>query len=446
MSYDDGLEGLEMSEPDLKLTTLSALEAAALHLGTVARNGGLYESYRKEEIDHIIRMGLNGSSSLGNWNSAPKTNGQRNGSHDTACLRNEDSRTPLPFIDMSRWDEERAPRREWAVYDRIPLRQVTLLTGEGAVGKSILLMQLLVAASLGREWLDTMPEPGPALYLGAEDDADELHRRIGAIASHYGAKVSQFADLLHLMSFAGEDAVLGVSDRNGRIVPTTLFQQLKEAACDIRPRLIGIDTVSDVFAGEENDRAQVRQFIGMLRGIAISAGAAVVIVGHPSLTGIKTGTGLSGSTAWHNSVRGRAYFKIAATEKDETPDPGLRQLEFQKNQYGPLPNSILVRWRDGVFVTESGTGSLEKLAADQRADEVFITLLKQLEQQGRSVNDKPSSPTFAPKVFSEQPTANGMNKKALAGAMQRLFAANKIRICEYGRPSRPNSKLELVNS
>src|SRR4051794_31539653 len=123
MSYDDGLE---TSEPDLKLTTLSALEAAALRLGTVARNGGLYESFRKEEIDHIIRMGLNGSSSLGNSNSAPRTDGQRNGSNDTAGLRNEDSRTPLPFIDMSGWDDEPAPQREWAVYDRIPLRQVTL--------------------------------------------------------------------------------------------------------------------------------------------------------------------------------------------------------------------------------------------------------------------------------------------------------------------------------
>jgi RecA-family ATPase len=378
----------------------------------------------------------------GNGPAAPQTNG----SHDSPHLREQDSRRPLPFIDMSRWDDEPAPGREWAVYDRIPLRQVTLLTGEGAVGKSILLMQLLVAASLGREWLDTMPEHGPALYLGAEDDADELHRRIGAIANHFGAKVSEFADLLHLMSFAGEDAVLAISDRNGRVGPTTLFHQLKEAACDIRPKLIGIDTVSDVFAGEENDRAQVRQFIGMLRGIAIEAGAAVVIVGHPSLTGIKTGSGLSGSTAWHNSVRGRAYFKIAATEKDETPDPGLRQLEFQKNQYGPLANSILVRWLNGVFVPESsGSGSLEKLAADQKADELFVTLLKQLEQQGRSVNDKPSSPTYAPKVFSE-PTANGTNKKSMAGAMHRLFAAGRIRVGEYGRPSRPNSKLELVNS
>jgi hypothetical protein len=39
------------------------------------------------------------------------------------------------WIDTSRWDSEPCPRREWAVLDRIPLRQVTLFSGEGAIGK-----------------------------------------------------------------------------------------------------------------------------------------------------------------------------------------------------------------------------------------------------------------------------------------------------------------------
>jgi hypothetical protein len=34
----------------------------------------------------------------------------------------------------------------------------------------------------------------------------------------------------------------------------------------------------------------------------------VLLTGHPSLTGINTGTGTSGSTAWNASVRSRLYF------------------------------------------------------------------------------------------------------------------------------------------
>ena len=37
----------------------------------------------------------------------------------------------------------------------------------------------------------------------------------------------------------------------------------------------------------------------------------------------------------------------------------------------------------------------------------------------------------------------GLNKKALADAMRRLFSSKKIHIEQYGRPSRPASKLAL---
>ncbi len=170
----------------------------------------------------------------------------------------EDEIEPLRFIDMSGWDSAPAPPRQWAVRNRIPMRQATLLSGEGAVGKSILELQLCAAHALGRDWIGTMPEPGPALYLGAEDDEDELRRRLEIIAAHYGAR---FADLidggLRIMSFADENMLLGVPDHQNRIVPTRLFKQLLKTAEIIKPRHIGIDTSADAFAGNEIDRTQV---------------------------------------------------------------------------------------------------------------------------------------------------------------------------------------------
>ena len=218
----------------------------------------------------------------------------------------ETDNPPLAFCDIGAWAAQEQPPREWAVQDRFPLRNVALLSGEGAVGKSILLMQLGVAHMLGKDWLSTLPEPGPFLYLNAEDEEEELHRRFADIAAHYGASVVELKGHLHLLALAGKDAVLGYSDRNGLIKPTPLYHQLMEAARDLRPKSIGLDTSPDIFAGNENDRTQVRQFIGLMRGMAIAANAAVIIAGHPSLTGVNSGSGLSGSTAWHNSVRARA--------------------------------------------------------------------------------------------------------------------------------------------
>jgi hypothetical protein len=45
---------------------------------------------------------------------------------------------------------------------------------------------------------------------------------------------------------------------------------------------------------ERNDRAKVRQFIGILRGLALRQRCAVMLLGHPSVTGLDSGTGTSG--------------------------------------------------------------------------------------------------------------------------------------------------------
>jgi RecA-family ATPase len=350
---------------------------------------------------------------------------------------------PLRFIDLNRWCNEQPPKREWSVKDRFPLRQVALLSGEGAVGKSIVLLQLCAAHVLGKDWLQALPEIGPVIYFGAEDDEEEMWRRMADIVAHYGATMSDLQrGGFHVISLAGQDAILARADRNGIVRPTPLFVQLKEAACDIKPKLIGLDTSSDIFAGNEIDRSEVRQFIGLLRGLAIESNSTVSVCTHPSLSGIKYGSGLSGSTAWHNSVRARAYMHKLKTDGGEELDPDLRQIEFMKNQYGKLEEGILVRWKSGVFVPEPKLGSFEQMASDRRADELFLKLLADYDKQGRYVSHK-RSPTFAPAMFAKEPEAQAakVTKVALEAAMNRLFTNGKIKAQDYGKPSRPYSRI-----
>jgi len=286
-----------------------------------------------------------------------------------------------------------------------------------------------------------MPMPGPALVLCCEDDEHELRRRLDQIVEHYGTSHAELSKGMHALSLAGHDAVMAPPDKHGLIMPTPLFARLRQAARDIRPRLIVIDNSADVFAGNENDRAQVRQFVTLLRGIAIDANAGLLLTSHPSLTGISTGSGLSGSTAWNASVRSRLYFKRAKTEKDEEPDPDLRVLELMKSNYGPVGETITLRWKAGLFLPVAGTGSLDKMAAEQKADDAFLTMLAQFEKQGRNVSDKPTANSYAPAMFCKETAAQGIRKAELADAMRRLFAADRIHVSHYGRPSRPYSKL-----
>ena len=119
------------------------------------------------------------------------------------------------------------PAARMGRHDRIPLRQVTLFSGEGAIGKSILELMLSVAHVTGKDWLGSLPEPGGAFYIGCEDDEAELRIRLSAIVEHYGTTFDDLkADGFRFKSLAGEDAILGAPDRSGTIKPTALFDRL----------------------------------------------------------------------------------------------------------------------------------------------------------------------------------------------------------------------------
>ena len=348
---------------------------------------------------------------------------------------------PLPYVDLAL---DPIPSREWLVPERVPMRNVSMLSGEGSIGKSLLLMQLSGAVVLGKEWIGTQPEQGPVLYMSCEEDDDEVRRRMEAVAAHLGStRQEMIARNLWFLSFAGKDAILAQPDRHGIMRPTPLFERLRRDTLALRPKLVVLDTVADIFGGKELDRAQTRQFITLLRGLAIEAGGTVVIAAHPSLTGISTDTGLSGNTGWHNSVRARMYFKPAPGN-----DTSLRVLEVKKNNYGPVNELILLRWRDGVYVTETASSSesaeqaLERLAEHDKIDALFLTLLRRFTKQGRNVSDN-VSPTYAPTKFSSEPEAkrDKVSKKAFADAMARLFSREKLAAIPDGPPSRRRTRI-----
>lgn len=352
--------------------------------------------------------------------------------------------SPLQWLDMSTWDDEPRPERQWAIPDRVPLNQVGLFSGEGGAGKSIIEMMKDVSHVTGKDWLGSLPAIGPAIYLGAEDDEREIHIRFYDIASHYGVTFKELiAGGLHVLCKLGQDATLCALTRSGKVETTDLYRQLYEAAGDIKPKNISIDTLSRAFAGNEIDRVQVYAFAMHMQALAMVAGGSVTILSHPSLQGIASGSGLSGSTAWHGAFRFRQYLKSAPNDNDgEPPDSDLRQIVFKKNQYGPSGDIITLRYQRGLFLPVAATGTLDKLAEDERADTLFLELLDELQGQGRNISHHKSANSYAPKMFSKNPKVKAPGAyKAMAEAMERLFTAKRIKVENYGRPSNPHNRI-----
>jgi RecA-family ATPase len=371
---------------------------------------------------------------------SPEENGHAKRSHSKPPPR-------MQWMDLSNWDNEARPEREWAIRDRVPLKQVGLFSGEGGTGKSILEMTKNVAHVAGKDWLGSMPEPRPAFYFGAEDDENEIHIRFYDIAKHYGVTFNQLvADGLYVRCLFNEDATLCTVSRDGKVEVTGLYRQLYQEAGDIKPINISVDTLTHAFAGSEIDRVQVYAFAMHMRRLAKVANGSVTVLSHPSLHGISSGSGISGSTAWHNAFRFRMYLRGVKEEGVDEAASKLRELAFKKNQYGPLGETITIEYRNGLYLPVHAIGGLEKVAADQSTDDLFLEMLAKFQAQGRNVSHNKQSPTYAPAAFISDPkvakTPNG--KKALGQAMERLFTAKKIRSENYGKPSRPLYRLVTV--
>jgi RecA-family ATPase len=379
------------------------------------------------------------------WRDIPPPSGPED--YGTAKVSNKPKdNAPFAWIDMASWDNEPVPERKWAIKDRVPLNQAGLFSGEGGTGKSIIELMKNVAHVSGKDWLGSMPEPGPAFYIGAEDDKDELHIRLAAIAAHYNVTFKELiAGGLHVRCLLGEDAVLCAGGgKSGNVEVTKLYRDLYEQAADIKPKNISIDTLSRAFAGNEIDRVQVYAFAMHMQALAMAASGSVTVLSHPSLAGISSGSGISGSTAWHGAFRFRQYLKGIKPSDGEQPDGDLRELEFKKNQYGPTGEAILLRYQRGLYLPEGGVSSLDKFEREQKADDVFLALLARYTRESRNVSDKRTSHNYAPTSFCKETEAKGLRKEHLEAALRRLFAASKVRVEDYGRPSRPSSRLALI--
>jgi RecA-family ATPase len=227
--------------------------------------------------------------------------------------------------------------------------------------------------------------------------------------------------------------------------PTALYQCLLEMAGDIKPRIISIASTSDVFAGNESDRGQVRQFNNLLNRIAMAADGTVVLTSHPSLTGINTGSGISGTTQWHNGPRARAVMSGVKPSDGEPRDDDLRKIEFHKNQYGRIEATIYVRWQNGLFlpVTAAAASEAEREAERmRRAETVFLELLRRYTAQGQRLSPYQSS-TGAASRFARDPAAAGLTYKDFQAAQQRLLNAERITIESDGPPSKSRDRLVI---
>jgi hypothetical protein len=255
--------------------------------------------------------------------------------------------------------------RQWVLAGWFPARTVAMLFGAGGVGKTLMMQQLANCVAQGEPFMGIDTMEMPVLSVMCEDDAEEVKRRQLNINEWLGVdEFGEGPEDLHLWPRVGDDNVLVTWPSGGKDEPGAFYKQLCDKVAAVKGDadnvLVILDTAADMFGGNENERRTVNTFIKTYLGsIVINYNATVILLAHPSLSGLSSGSGLSGSTAWENSVRARAYLAR------ETDSDDIRVLSRKKSNYSDISgdSDIKLIWENGVLVIPSSPGALDKINA-----------------------------------------------------------------------------------
>ncbi|GAA0641054.1 hypothetical protein GCM10009101_11410 [Brevundimonas lenta] len=242
----------------------------------------------------------------------------------------------LPFIDLLSWVGRDAPDRSFLVPGLIPDSCVTSLYGDGGSGKTLLALSLMVAMASKYQslWLGEKPLGWKSVGLFAEDDEAELVRRLQRICRAEKLEFAAIAANVTALSCAHMDATLATfSGGGGELIITPLMQGLLDRVRHEGASLLVIDYAAAVFGGNEIDRNQVSAFLRWLNAIAGQEQISILLLGHPSTSGMATGgRGTSGSTAWRNQARSFLHLTVDDTQNDPE-DRRLLTLTLSKANY-----------------------------------------------------------------------------------------------------------------
>jgi len=93
-----------------------------------------------------------------------------------------------------------------------------------------------------------------------------------------------------------------------------------------------------------------------------------------------------------------------------------------------------------MFVPPPLPDSLELRACANKAHEAFLYALDVLRKQGRTVTDAPNSPHRFAKTMRSLPEAQGLSKRDLTEAFDRLIQLGRIKIDRFNGADRKPQK------
>lgn len=276
----------------------------------------------------------------------------------------------------------------------IPADELTLMAGHGGSGKSYCALSLVLHVALGRSFGMLSTTRSKVLYVSAEDSSAVVRQRIRKLCKALPVDPEELANRLHILDLSDADPTLY---RNKASTP--LLHELSALVTKLDVGLIVLDNASDLFAGDEIRRTEVREFVRTLRQHLARPGRAVLLLAHVNKQAAnwRSSAGsedYSGSTAWHNSVRSR--LSLHADGDDRV------RIEHAKSNYGSKAEAVTLQWRDGVphvVGIFDAQGRADQIARDDADRAALVALIQDCDRRGERVPTASRGPNTAYKTL-----------------------------------------------
>lgn len=256
------------------------------------------------------------------------------------------------------WLTVKPPPREWLLRrDGVPVlarRIVGLLVAPGGRGKTYALVALALAVATGRKWLDTfeVEHAGRVVLALAEEDLDEVRRRIYAVASIMSPPLTEEERRLantRIVPLGLVGRTVALVDVVGNAVqPSALHGALEELVSAEECAMVILDPLSRWAPHVEADNAAATAAITALERLAHASRGTVIVAHHTAKWSRREGN--KGESAGARGVTGLIDGVRFVSGLDGATEEDLRFV-VSKSNYAPHGEPV-------DLVRDSTTGAL----------------------------------------------------------------------------------------
>ncbi|WP_342150369.1 helicase RepA family protein [Methylorubrum sp. SB2] len=201
-------------------------------------------------------------------------------SEPTQAVAAQIKATPFEWCEPSK-----IPPREWVYGRHLIRRYVSATIAPGGLGKSSLALVETVAMVSGKDLLGERPtEPLRVWYWNGEDPADELQRRVMAIALKYDLEHRDIGGRLFINSGRDTEIVIAQQNRDGVTVAAPVVEAIKATIRENKIDVLVIDPFVSSHRVSENDNGAIDRVAKTWARIAEETNCAVELIHHARKT------------------------------------------------------------------------------------------------------------------------------------------------------------------